>query len=278
MSINTVAVNIIMQTGISNTIRTARDLGMKANLPEVPSIALGVASIPLQEMVSVYATIANLGKIVTPYALLQIENSKGDLIEAFEVPQPDRCKVDPENCRILINMMQAAVNEGTGHDIRSKFKVPGDFAGKTGTTQEYADGSFIGFSPDLTAGCWVGADDQSIHFRTMTYGQGAYMALPVVGRFFSQLYANPRFSAWSSNHFEAPDSLTQEKMNELPGNIENLESEREFNFFDIFRKKDARLESGEKKENLRKHVPGENPQKENEPAWEKIKKIFKKDK
>jgi penicillin-binding protein 1A len=229
-------------------------------------------------MVSVFATIANLGKIVTPYALLQIENNRGDLIEAFKIPQPDPCKVNPENCRILIDMMQAAIDEGTGQNIRSKYKVPGAFAGKTGTTQEYADGWFIGFSPDLTAGCWVGADDQAIHFRSMNYGQGSYMALPIVGRFFSQFYANPRFEGWTSHHFEAPDSLTMQKMNELPGHIEKLKPEHDFNFFEIFRKKGVRLDAVEKDESLKKHNPGEIPKKDNEPAWEKIRKIFKKNK
>lgn len=276
-SINTVTVDIIMQTGIENTIRTARNLGMKTELPPYPSLALGVASIPLQEMVSVFSTIASEGKIITPYSVLQIENSRGDLLEAFDIPQPGKPKVDPENCRIITDMLQAAVSSGTGHSIRSKYKVPGEFAGKTGTTQEYADGWFIGFSPDLTAGCWVGADDPAIHFRNMTYGQGGYMALPVVGRFFSQLYASPRFAAWADHHFEAPDSITIDRMNDLPGHIDVIEPERDFNFLDLFRKKEPRVEDGIRQDDLKKKTPDSKQNGKEEPAWDKIRKIFRKD-
>ncbi len=275
-SINTVAVDIFMQTGVKSTIRTARNLGIKADLPEVPSLALGVASVPLREMTAAYATIANEGKKVEPYALLSIENSKGEQLDIFEVPGPPKSKVDPENCRILVDMLRAAVDEGTGNAIRSKYKVEGQFAGKTGTTQDYADGWFIGFSPDLTAGCWVGADDPSIHFRNMAYGQGGFMALPVVGRFFSQTYADSRFKALSGNRFASPDSVTLAQINEIPGHIEN--PEEDFNFFDLFKKKDKTPsasnddEPGQTKETEEAVKKEENK----EPAWEIIRKIFKK--
>jgi penicillin-binding protein 1A len=267
-SINTVTVDLIMKTGIENTIHTARNLGMKAELPAVPSLALGTASISLKEMVSTYATIANLGKQVKPYTLLEIENGRGEQLESFNVPQPSAAEVDPENCRILIDMLSSVINEGTGSAIRSKYNVPGDFAGKTGTTQEYADGWFIGFSPDYTAGCWVGADDPSIHFRNMKLGQGAHMALPVVGKFFSQMYADSHYKGLLKHHFEAPDSLTLQQMNEIPGNVDSMDTE--FNFIDFLKK------TFSKKDSLHdNNYPDRNNETE-EPVWEKIKKIFKK--
>ena len=108
-SINTVSVDIMMQTGIDQVISTARNLGLKADLPEVPSLALGTASISLREMVSVYAAMANLGKTVKPWTLLKIENNRGTLLEKFEKPELAESGVDPENCRILTEMLRAVV-------------------------------------------------------------------------------------------------------------------------------------------------------------------------
>ena len=271
-SINTVTVDIMMQTGVNEAVRTARDLGIRSELPEVPSLALGSASVPLLEMVAAYGTLANEGKQVKPYALLYIEDSQGNQLDLFDVPQPGKSKVDPENCRIITEMLRSAVDEGTGNAIRSKFQVPGHFAGKTGTTQENADGWFIGYTPDFTAGCRVGADDPAIHFRSMTYGQGSYAALPVVGRFFSQAYADPRFRSLADKKFSAPDSLTLAEMNAVPGHVEELEED--FGFFGIFKKKEDKSHSHEGGKTDRE-TPGKSRD-EREPAWEMIKKIFKK--
>jgi penicillin-binding protein 1A len=275
-SINTVTVDIIMQSGIPNTVRTAEKLGIRSELPAYPSLALGVASVPLLEMVSAYATIANLGKPVKPHAILRIEDSGGELLEEFMFPMDGKSELDPENCRIITNMLQEAVNSGTGNKIRSIYRVPGDFAGKTGTTQDYADGWFIGYSPRLTAGCWVGADDPSIHFRNMTYGQGGYMALPVVGRFFKQLYDSPKYSAWKDYRFEAPDSVTLGRINGLPGHIDQLEPERDFNFLELFKKRDARVEQRNENEESGLKQDEHKRNRDKEPVWEKIKKIFRK--
>jgi penicillin-binding protein 1A len=239
-------------------------------------LALGVASVPLLEMVSAYATIANLGKPVKPHAILRIEDSGGELLEEFMFPMDGKSELDPENCRIITNMLQEAVNSGTGNKIRSIYRVPGDFAGKTGTTQDYADGWFIGYSPRLTAGCWVGADDPSIHFRNMTYGQGGYMALPVVGRFFKQLYDSPKYSAWKDYRFEAPDSVTLGRINGLPGHIDQLEPERDFNFLELFKKRDARVEQRNENEESGLKQDEHKRNRDKEPVWEKIKKIFRK--
>lgn len=273
-SINTVTVDVMMQTGIKAALRTARDLGIQTGLPEVPSLALGAASVPLLEMVGAYATLANEGKVVRPYALLSVEDSQGNQLGLFQVPHPGKRRVDPENCRIITNMLQAAVDEGTGHALRSKFQVPGQFAGKTGTTQENADGWFIGYTPGYTAGCRVGADDPAIHFRTMAYGQGAYSALPVVGRFFSQTYADSRFKPLANLKFATPDSFLVAEMNSMPSHVDKLDDD--FGFFGIFRKKEKNSQV-RKEEDYDKGRSGDSRD-EREPAWEIIKKIFKKKK
>jgi penicillin-binding protein 1A len=270
-SINTVSVDIMMQTGVDKVIETARAIGIQADLPAVPSLALGTASLSLREMVSAYATIANLGIPLQPWTLLKIENNRGALQESFKKPVLSEAKVDPENCRILTEMMKAVVEEGTGRELRSRFNLPGDLAGKTGTTQQHADGWFIGLTPDYTAGCWVGADDPAIHFRELHYGQGAYMALPVVGRFYSSLYAEPRFKNLLNHHFERPDSVLLAGMNALPGNVMRLEDE--FNIFNFLKKKSKKEEPSELRQ--QKESQKTTPKKE-EPVWEKIKRIFRK--
>ncbi len=273
-SINTVTVDVLMQTGINNTIRVARNLGIKADLPEVPSLALGVASVPLVEMVAAYGSIANGGKALKPYALLEIESSRGKQLGSFDIPVPGKAKVDPENCRVLIQMLQAAIDEGTGRAIRSKHKITGDFAGKTGTTQEFADGWFIGFNPSLTAGCWVGADDPAIHFRNLTYGQGSYMALPAVGEFFSTLSKNPDFAPLCDLHFQSPDSLTIQRMQEAPDYLEKIE-ERDPGLFDFLKRKEGKLES-QGDQRLKNRKDGDSLTVDPVPVWEKIKDAFKK--
>jgi len=267
-SINTVTVEIMMQTGVRSTVRTARNLGIKTKLPEVPSLALGTASLPLVEMVTSFAAIANLGKTIEPYALLEIENNLGAQLDVFEIPQPGKTRVDPENCRLIIDMLCAAVNSGTAHSIRGKFKVQGPFAGKTGTTQNYADGWFIGFTPDFTAGCWVGAEDPAIHFRTMSYGQGAFMALPTVGKFFNALYEITDFKPYLKSRFEAPDSSLMAQINALPEYKEKLDED--FGFFGIFKKKGKSEE--EKNRDKEDRVREEDKTK----PWEVIKEIFRK--
>lgn len=268
-SINTVTVEIMMQTGVRSTVKTARNLGIKSKLPEVPSLALGTASIPLIEMVSSFAAIANLGKTIEPYALLEITNNLGSRLDVFEIPPTGKTRVDPENCRLIIDMLCAAVNSGTAHSIRGKFQVPGPFAGKTGTTQNYADGWFIGFTPDFTAGCWVGAEDPAIHFRNMNYGQGAFMALPTVGKFFSAMYEETDFKPYLKNRFEAPDSSMLAQINALPDFKERLDED--FGFFGIFKKKDE----SEKEKNREKEDRAGNEDKR-KPPWEIIKEIFRK--
>lgn len=270
-SINTVSVEIMMQTGAGEVVSTARKLGIEADLPEVPSLALGTASISLKAMVPVYAALVSSGRKVEPWTLKRIDNNRGVNLEKFLPTEPEDSGVDPENCRIVTDMMRAVVEEGTGAALRTRFKVPGEIAGKTGTTQDHADGWFIASSPDLTAGCWVGADDPAIHFRSLQYGQGAFMALPVVGQFYSLLYANSRFKGMLAHHFESPDSLMLMKLHDLSDQVASVEED--FGFFNFLRKKIKKEEPVQ--QNRKKADDRKAPEKE-EPAWEKIKRIFKK--
>ena len=223
-SVNTIAVEVLMRTGIGRTIKTVQELGIERELPVFPSLALGVASVSLREMAIAYSTILNGGVRVQPYSLVSIRNSKGELLASFDKPATCRTSISEESCRVLVHMLESVVNSGTGGAIRSRFNIPGDFAGKTGTTQDQSDGWFIGITPHLVTGCWVGGEVPGIHFRSITYGQGAYMALPVVGRFFSKLYREPRYQKLQYASFQEPSSAVLAELS-IPPYREMLERE-----------------------------------------------------
>jgi penicillin-binding protein 1A len=272
-SLNTVSVEVLLDAGISNTIDIAQNLGISADLPEYPSLALGVASVSLKEMVEAYAAIVNDGKPVETRYLVEIADSEGKVLEKFNSSQADEPVVSAENCRAVINMMQAVISDGTGKGIRSRFGIEGDFAGKTGTTQENSDGWFFGLTPGLVTGCWVGADDPRVHFRTITYGQGAFMALPIVGGFFSRTYSNPKFNNLKFSTFVEPQPELLAMLNN-PQYKEIIEIEkREWDLADIFRRKEKK-EDLKPVENTPEQIQSDKDDKK--PVWTKIKDIFKK--
>lgn len=269
-SLNTVSVEVLMDAGIPNAINVAKNLGISADLPDYPSLALGVASISLKEIVEAFAGIVNDGKPVQVHYLLEIADRNGKILETFKYEVENKPVVSSENCRAIINMLEAVVNEGTGRGIRTIYNIGGDFAGKTGTTQNNSDGWFIGITPNLVTGCWVGADDPRVHFRTTTYGQGAYMALPIVGKFFNKTYNDPKFAALMNTSFTPPEPELLALL-EKPTYMEVLEMERwGFNLADIFKRKD-------KEDKLQqRQKPDEQTTKKKGRIWSKIKNIFKK--
>ena len=269
-SLNTVAVDVMMKAGIDETISITRKLGITSDLPEFPSLALGVASISLQELLYAYATISNRGIRVQPNYLVSIANNRGEVLELFEAERPEPTSVNAVNCQIVTRMMQSAVNSGTGTSIRSVYKIPGDFAGKTGTTQNHSDGWFVGITPDLVTGCWVGAEDPGVHFRTIRFGQGAYMALPIVGKFFHKLYRDSRYKSMQYASFPPLDDELLADL-DIPPYKELIELEGEDNFIE-------RLFAGQSKEDKLREIREPGEEKEKKKVWEVIKGIFKKKK
>ena len=269
-SLNTVSVDVLLETGISNTIKTAEKLGITAEMPKYPSLALGVASVSLKEMAEAFATIVNDGIAKKTNYLVKIEDKNGKVLETFNTSAIEKQVVSEENCRTLIQMMKAVVENGTGRGIRTIYNIPGDFAGKTGTTQNNSDGWFIGITPDLVSACWVGADDPRVHFRTTTYGQGAYMALPIVGKFFSKTYADPKYKNLQNNSFLLPNNEILAQL-ELADYKEVMEVEkRNFDLAKIFGKKKS-------DEELRQVEPESVDSDESKNGvWRKIKSIFQK--
>ena len=213
-SVNTIAVDLIMETGIESTIDLAKEMGITSPLPNVPSLALGTANISLLEMIQVYADFANRGKKVEPYYISRIETNKGEVIVDLNPLDTEfDTNLSPENADIINHMLTAVVDSGTAKSLRTVYGLKGEFAGKTGTTQSQADGWYIGYNQNLVAGAWVGADDMRVHFRSLSLGQGASMALPIYGKFMHQLNNNSRYHNYCSAPFFKPDNETLAQLN-----------------------------------------------------------------
>jgi penicillin-binding protein 1A len=164
-------------------VKIAQRMGIKSRVDPFPAIALGTSEISPLELTSAFGTFVNKGIHIDPISILKVEDKNGILIEQFS---PEYVQaITPETASILVSMMQDVVNYGTGAGVRRYFQYPS--AGKTGTTQDYSDAWFVGFTPNLAAGCWVGFDDHRVKF-TGWYGQGAKAALPIWAMFMEAAY------------------------------------------------------------------------------------------
>jgi penicillin-binding protein 1A len=192
-----------------------KKLGVTAEIPSQPAIALGAVEITVQEMVGAYSTFANQGVYVKPQFILKIEDKNGSLI--YEPKMESRDVLNRDIAFAVVKLMEGVTEEGSGMRLRYTgggsgynrmtgfpYAFENDIAGKTGTTQNQSDGWFIGMVPNLATGVWVGCEDRSARFRSITYGQGAAMALPVWGLFMKKCYANPDLNI-SKESFEEPE-------------------------------------------------------------------------
>lgn len=278
-SVNTVSVQVLMDSGISEAITLAHKMGIKADLPEVLSLALGVADISLLQLAQAYACLDNLGKTVNTNYLIRIEDGNGKVLKKFIPDNDQKEAMSPETAKIITHFLEAVANEGTAAEIRSLYKVEGAFAGKTGTTQNFADGWFMGYTPDLVTGCWVGGEEPSIHFRNIALGRGGYTALPVVGKFFNKLYRDPAFRDYKNHTFPALDESTL-AMLDIPHFTETYKEKRKSNFWNIFGgEANKKTERKAERQDNRKEPEKESEIKKEEPKpsiWRKIKEALKK--
>ena len=187
-SVNTVSVKLLEKTGIKHAISIARKMGIRSELPAVPSLALGTPSISMMEMVGAYGALANDGQYVKPKYLTAITDHRGNVLETMteEDNQPVQA-VSKESARMMVHMLKSVVSEGTGSSLRYRYGIHNDVAGKTGTTQLNVDGWFMAITPKLVIGSWVGADDPRLHFKSTTLGQGAATALPITAFFLQKV-------------------------------------------------------------------------------------------
>jgi penicillin-binding protein 1A len=169
----------------NQVVKIAQRMGIKSYLNPFPSIALGTSEITPLEITSAFGTFANGGVHIEPISILKIEDKNGILIEQF-VPEVVQA-ISPETASIIVDMMKDVVAYGTGAGVRRYFQYPA--AGKTGTTQDYSDAWFVGYTPQLVGGVWVGFDDHRVKF-TGWYGQGAKASLPIWAMFMEEAYKN----------------------------------------------------------------------------------------
>ncbi len=189
-SVNTISAQLVERVGPERVADLARRAGIRSELDEVPSIALGTSAVTLKEMVAAYATLASGGLYKEPVTILSIEDRFGNVL--YETGEPEPEEVISEHVTVeLIDMMRGVIDEGTGRRMRFAYNVRTDVAGKTGTTQDGADGWFLLMHPDIVAGAWVGFNDQRITFRSNYWGQGAHTALPIVGEFLREALRDP---------------------------------------------------------------------------------------
>lgn len=186
-------------------VRLLHSFGMTGHIDPVVALALGPCEISLAEMVGAYTAFVNKGIRTSPVYVTRIEDSYGNVVANF-VPQTHEVFSESTYTK-MIDMLQAVIDGGTAGRIRSQFGITAQLGGKTGTTQENSDGWFMCISPDLVMGCWVGGDERTIRFNSMSEGQGATMALPVIGKFLKRIYANPKLGYSQSAKFATVEGL-----------------------------------------------------------------------
>ncbi len=206
-SVNTVSVNLLMQVGIDSVLELCQKAGIKSQLPAVPSLALGSGEVSLLEMVGVYQAIANQGIAKEAVYISRIEDRNGKVLKANHPVSEGTAICRPGNAELMIEMLRSVVNEGTAVGLRTNFNLAADIAGKTGTTQNYTDGWFIGFTPELVAGTWVGGDLQNVRFQNMQYGQGAYTAMPIWSGFMKSAFRDDHWRFLQEEVFEIPETV-----------------------------------------------------------------------
>ena len=217
-SINTVSAKLMDKVGPAAVVDLAHKLGVKSEIPLQPSIALGAVEITVEDMVAAYSTFANQGVYMKPQFISKIEDKSGVII--YEPIPESHDVLNKDIAYAVVKLLEGVTEGGSGDRLRTTgggngsnrwtgypyaFKNP--IAGKTGTTQNQSDGWFMGMVPNLVTGVWVGCEDRSARFKSITYGQGATAALPVWGYFMKLCYADPELKV-SKSPFERPPNLS----------------------------------------------------------------------
>ncbi|WP_339626320.1 transglycosylase domain-containing protein [uncultured Maribacter sp.] len=223
-SVNTVTAQLIDEVGPKSVVSMVRNLGLTGDILEVPAIALGTLDVNVYEMVGAYGAFANQGVYVKPVMVTRIENKDGTVLYEYVPETKDVLSKDVSYA--IVDLLKGVTQGGSGTRLRTtganKFRKEYDeiitgypyeltnpIAGKTGTTQNNSDGWFMGMVPNLVTGVWVGGEERSVHFKSITYGQGASMALPIWGLYMKKNYADPELGI-SKDDFEKPEDMSIE--------------------------------------------------------------------
>ncbi|AXO80844.1 penicillin-binding protein [Olleya aquimaris] len=223
-SVNTITARLMDKVGPQPVAELAKNLGITSEIPLVPSIALGTPDISVYEMVGAYSAFANQGVYTKPVMITTIVDKNDTVLYQF-VPETKDVLSD-ETAYVTVKLMEGVTQSGSGGRLRGKgrdkwradyreiitgypYEFTNPIAGKTGTTQNQSDGWFMGMVPNLVTGVWVGAEDRSVHFSSVRYGQGAAMALPIWGMYMKSCYEDETLNI-SKGHFKKPSNLSIE--------------------------------------------------------------------
>ncbi|MBG6109192.1 penicillin-binding protein 1A [Flavobacterium sp. CG_9.10] len=217
-SINTISAKLMDKVGPEAVVELTHKLGVKSEIPLQPSIALGAVEITVEDMVAAYSTFANQGVYTKPQFLSRIEDKSGTII--YEPIPESHDVLNKDIAFAVIKLLEGVTEGGSGDRLRTTYGGDGDnrwtgypyqfrnpIAGKTGTTQNQSDGWFMGMVPNLVTGVWVGCEDRSARFKSITYGQGATAALPVWAYFMKLCYADSGLKV-SKENFNRPPNLS----------------------------------------------------------------------
>lgn len=227
-SLNTISAQLIDKTGPQPVIDLAKKLGIKNEIPYAPSIALGTPTLSLYEMVGALSSFANKGIYIEPFAISRIEDKNGTTLWTNELHTRD--VVNSETAYVVLKLMEGVTQSGSGGRLRHTYKkkdkvyktvvtgypyeLKNPIAGKTGTTQNQSDGWFMGIVPNLATGVWVGGENRATHFKSISYGQGATMALPIFANYLKSLYADEDLKISKKEFFQPADLSIRVDCNE----------------------------------------------------------------
>lgn len=218
-SSNNISAYLMKQFGPQAMAQMMRKMGISSHVDEVYSLCVGPADLSLCEMVSAYNTFPSKGVYNTPLFVTRIEDNQGNVLSEFT--NQKREAIGESTAYLMVNLMQGVINQGTGSRLRSKYGLTGEIAGKTGTTNDNSDGWFIGYTPSITAGIWVGCEDRQAHFSSLALGSGSNMALPIWGIWMKKCLSDGTLGISEMDRFIAPADISF-NLNCTGGDIEDM--------------------------------------------------------
>lgn len=223
-SSNNISAYLMSRLGPEAMVDMMRRMGIQSHIDEVPALCVGPADISLWEMVAAYNTFPSRGVYITPLFVTRIEDRQGNVLSEFT--NRKREAIGENTAYLMVNLMEGVVQGGTASRLRYRYNLMGEIAGKTGTTNDNADGWFIGYTPTLVAGCWTGAEDRQVHFQSTALGQGAHMSLPTWGIFMKKVIADGTLGVSASDRF-VPPAGAFEGLNCTGGDSDASESQQQ---------------------------------------------------
>ena len=205
-SSNNISAYLMKQFGPHAMAEMMHKMGIHSHLDEVYALCVGPADLSPYEMVSAYNTFPSKGVYITPMYVTRIEDSEGNVIS--EMVNHRREAIGERTAYLMVNLMEGVVNNGTGSRLRAVYGLKGEIAGKTGTTNDNSDGWFIGYTPSITAGVWVGGEDRQVHFNSIALGGGSNMALPIWGIWMTKCLKDGTVGISENDRFTAPPGVS----------------------------------------------------------------------